>query len=250
MQDAKGLIDMWEIGDVKARGRAAFKANYWVSVVVGILLMLLVGGSAASGANNARQQTSELTIEQQTAVDDATSAIRAMPDEAKGQLVAAIIGGSLVATIVGVLLKVFLFNPLQVGCYRFFAKNVEQTPAPLGLVREGFGGYGHVFMTLFLRDLFLVLWCLLLIVPGIIKSYSYQLVPYIIKDQPNLSATETIARSSELMRGNKWRAFVMDLTFLGWWLLGGLTLGVVNVFWTTPYYESAKAALYLELTGR
>ncbi|MBR1628641.1 MAG: DUF975 family protein [Lachnospiraceae bacterium] len=86
-----------------------------------------------------------------------------------------------------------------------------------------------------------------MVVPGIVKAYSYMLVPYLIKDNPELSATEIIARSRELMRGHKWEAFVMDLSFIGWFLLGVITGNLVNIFWTNPYHESARAVFYLNL---
>ena len=77
--------------------------------------------------------------------------------------------------------------------------------------------------------------------------YSYRMVPYIIKDNPELSATEVITRSREMMNGNKWRAFLLDLSFIGWILLCVITLGIAAFFWVGPYMSSTDAALYLEL---
>ena len=82
------------------------------------------------------------------------------------------------------------------------------------------------------------------------KSYSYRMVPFIIKDRPDLSATEVISESRRMMQGHKWNTFVLDLSFLGWALLGVLTLGLVSVFWTEPYYRNTHAALYLQLSGQ
>jgi uncharacterized membrane protein len=73
------------------------------------------------------------------------------------------------------------------------------------------------------------------------------MVPYILAEHPELSANEVITRSREMMNGNKMQAFKMDLSFLGWILLGILTLGLGLVFWTSPYMESTQAALYLKL---
>ena len=92
------------------------------------------------------------------------------------------------------------------GGYRFFRKNATDQNVGAGVITEGFGEYGHTFVTLLLRDIFLFLWTMLLVVPGIVKAYSYMLVPYLIKYNPELSATEIIARSRELMRGHKWEA--------------------------------------------
>ena len=102
---------------------------------------------------------------------------------------------------------------------------------------------------MFLKSLFTFLWGLLFIIPGIIKSYSYKMVPYILADNPGISATEAITRSREMMNGNKGKAFLLDLSFFWWILLGIITCGLVGVFWTNPYIASTHAALYEELKG-
>ena len=73
------------------------------------------------------------------------------------------------------------------------------------------------------------------------------MVPYILAEHPELSANEIITRSREMMNGNKWRAFVLDLSFIGWEILSVLSLGIVHIFWTSPYMHSTHAALYEEL---
>ena len=73
------------------------------------------------------------------------------------------------------------------------------------------------------------------------------MVPFILAEHPELSATEIITRSRRMMNGNKWRAFVLDLSFLGWIILGVFSLGLVFIFWTSPYMNSTHAALYLKL---
>lgn len=241
---------MWDIKAMKATGRAAFKANYWKSVAAGFLLTVLTMGAASSTSNATQGATDTATQTVDVEATELSNSLNALPDGEKATIIAVIFGVLAVICVVSVLLKIFVFNPLQVGGYRFFKKNVQEGNASLGVIAEGFGDYGHVFCTLFLRDLFLFLWTLLLIIPGIIKSYSYMLVPYIVKDNPQLSAQEVITRSKELMDGNKMQAFKMDLSFLGWALLGIITLNLGNIFWTTPYYENTRAALYLELTGQ
>ena len=226
------------IKEIKTKGRTAFKANYWRCVVAAILLFLLVGGTAASGAGNAQNAADTQGI---------TDAVSSLSQEQINTLAAALIGGSVVICVISIVLKIFVFNPLKVGCYRFFRKNANDASTSLGVIKEGFGGYGHTLVTLFLTDLFTCLWSLLFIIPGIIKAYSYRMVPYIIKDNPELSALDVIHRSRQLMRGNKWKAFLLDLSFIGWFLLGAITLGLVNIFWTNPYSESANAVLYNDL---
>lgn len=104
------------------------------------------------------------------------------------------------------------------------------------------------FLQYFLRNLFVVLWTLLLIVPGLIKSLSYAMTPFILADHPELTAKQAIRRSMELMDGNKWDLFVLGLSFIGWELLNVLTLGIGS-FWLNPYKNAAYAAFYREITA-
>ena len=238
LQRPKGERCMWTIGDIKAKGKTAFKANYWKSVLVAFILSIFTAGGAGAG----RASGSEEDI-----TSSLNSAYGSLDPDAQATFLAILLGAFGVSLVIGLLIHIFLSNPIQVGCYRFFKKNVEEQNAEVGTIKEGFGGYGHTFITLLLRDIFLGLWTCLFVIPGLIKIYSYRMVPYIIKDNPELSATEVITKSREMMNGNKWRAFLLDLSFIGWIFLGCITCGIVLVFWTAPYMQSADAALYLEL---
>lgn len=229
---------MWDIAEVKAKGRLAFKANYWRCVVAALLAWLFAGGCVAYSSSST------------SGSPEADAFLNNASPEQLATLLAVLGSVSLVIIIIGLLIKIFISNPIEVGCARFFKKNIDDQTTTLGTIGEGFSDFGHVFVTLFLRDLFTFLWSLLFIIPGIVAAYSYRMVPYILKDNPELSAMEAIGLSKELMYGNRWKAFVMDLTFIGWAILGILTLGIVWVFWTGPYMESTDAALYLELKNR
>lgn len=226
---------MWTRHELKARGKSAFKANYGNSVIAALILSLLGGGAAASS-----RFTSSYT--NQTSEEGGSLASNLTPE-----MVAVIAVITLMITAIMMLLKIFVFNPLKVGGYRFFRHNVESPGTSLGVFKEGFDNYGHVVITMFLTDLFLALWTLLFIIPGIVKSYSYRMVPYIIKENPELSANDAITLSRKMMDGNKWNTFILDLSFIGWALLALITLGIVGIFWTSPYVYSTDAALYLKL---
>ncbi|MCR5669413.1 MAG: DUF975 family protein [Butyrivibrio sp.] len=75
-------------------------------------------------------------------------------------------------------------------------------------------------------------------------AFPYRLVPYILADEPGIGAVDALKKSRQLMKGNKWKSFVFDLSFLGWWILVALTVGILGVFYVNPYYMSAEAALY------
>lgn len=104
----------------------------------------------------------------------------------------------------------------------------------------------RVFMTMLLKFVYVVLWSLLLIVPGIIKSYSYAMTEFLMLDDPELEKNKAIEKSMEMMSGNKMRLFLLDLSFIGWILLCILTLGI-GVILLEPYIETAHAAFYEDL---
>ncbi|MBQ4000984.1 MAG: DUF975 family protein [Lachnospiraceae bacterium] len=232
----------WTTGEVKEIGKRAFRINYWRCVLTAFLLTLITGG-AAYGGGTWKFDGSKLVEEGKSLWESIRTYFEQNPAS-----IYLIVGGSVLGIAIAVLLKIFLLNPLEVGCARFFRKNISH-PAEFKAIGEGFGDYGHVFGTLLRRDLFVWLWSLLFVIPGIIKSYSYRMVPYIIKDEPDLSAKEVLQRSKELMRGHKWHTFILDLSFLGWIILAVLTLGVLSFFWVDPYIKSTDAALYSVLKG-
>ena len=99
-----------------------------------------------------------------------------------------------------------------------------------------------------LRSLFITLWSMLFIIPGIIAGYSYAMTDYILAEHPELTASEAIAQSKEMMVGNRFRLFCMEFSFIGWDLLSALTLGIGEL-WLKPYKKAAKAAFYREVSG-
>ncbi len=273
---------MWDRKELKSRGKAAFKANYWKSVLVAFLLIAFVIGTGSSSGRAAGSKLDEQNLsftaengvyevngqsydnlqDAVTALGEAADAnpediqevnnlieqVQNDPETAKAlMMAAALIGGALlfIVLICG-LIRILVINPLEVGCRSFFVRNAE-APAALGELGRGFSPYGRSVGTMFLRGLFQFLWSLLFVIPGIIKHYSYRMVPYILADQPELSGTAAITRSREMMNGQKWNAFVLDLSFLGWHILSALTLGILGVFYVNPYQAATNAELYHEL---
>lgn len=104
-------------------------------------------------------------------------------------------------------------------------------------------GLGNNIVAGILVGVFTFLWSLLFIIPGIVKSYSYSMTFYILADNPEMSPTDAINESRRMMDGNKWRLFCLDLSFIGWYLLSFLTLGIL-LFWVDPYQMMAHAEFY------
>ena len=143
-----------------------------------------------------------------------------------------------------ILIDVFICNPVEVGCKRYFLRNLNEK-AQVGNIGYAFdNNYKNITKTMFFRDLYTVLWTLLLIIPGIVKSYEYQMIPYLLAENPQMTKEQAFAESKRMMTGQKWRAFVLDLSFIGWNILSALTLGILGIFYVQPYMDATHAALY------
>lgn len=263
---------MWDRKELKARGKAAFQGNYWKCVLVAFLMMALVFGGLGTagreggrinlnlnqGSHSAPALTAPDNFEHisgsggEQSIDQLPPEIQEFltrpneetHDPAVVAIVLAVAGGIIgIMILLGSLVKILVMNPLEVGCKGFFLRN-STAPASLNEIGYGFQDWGRNVWTMFLRDLFTCLWGLLFVIPGIVKHYSYQLVPYLMAEDPTLRGTDAITLSRKLMRGHKWRAFVLDLSFLGWLILSGLTAGLLGIFYVNPYIYATDAELY------
>lgn len=154
--------------------------------------------------------------------------------------------GALSRYYIGAIASFVITGPFALG-FTVVSLNVIRTNGvELKQMFNGFNNFGTAFLVNLLNGIFIFLWSLLLIVPGIIKSFAYSMTYYVLADNPSMTATEARKRSIELMRGNKWRLFCLQFSFIGWWLLCGLTLGILS-FWITPYLQTATAEFYQSL---
>ena len=135
--------------------------------------------------------------------------------------------------------------PLSWGLTVSLLRNHREESVDLENLFDGFRGgrYTRVFCALFLVNLFTFLWALLLIIPGIMKAFSYALTPYILLDEPELTARQAITRSCEIMQGRRWKLFCLSLSFIGWGILSLLTFGI-GFLWLAPYMNASVAAFY------
>lgn len=207
----------------------AFKKNY-VSAVVVALLMGIFG--TVSGESSARRVSENSDIYSGNLFN-------------VGMITGLLAGITTVVILIVLVAKVFVGNLLKMGGYRFFILNQTAQPG-IGTLLDGFrsGHYVNIVLTMFLRDLFTTLWSLLLVVPGIVKYYEYLMVPYIIAENPAMDYKEAFQISKQMMDGEKMEAFIMDLSFLGWYLLSAVTCGLLAIFYVNPYVQASFAEMY------
>ena len=220
---------MWNRAELKMRGNIAFKKNY-VSAVVVALLMGIFG--TVSGESSARRVSENSDIYSGNLFN-------------VGMITGLLAGIATVVILIVLVAKVFVGNLLKMGGYRFFILNQTAQPG-IGTLLDGFrsGHYVNIVLTMFLRDLFTTLWSLLLVVPGIVKHYEYLMVPYIIAENPTMDYKEAFQISKQMMDGEKMEAFIMDLSFLGWYLLSAVTCGLLAIFYVNPYVQASFAEMY------
>lgn len=147
-------------------------------------------------------------------------------------------------------LVAFLFiGPISFGISALFLKQARdrKTMDVVGLF-GGFNDFGQNFLLGFLSSLFIALWSMLFVIPGIVKRYSYSMIYYIKADHPEYDWKQCIDESRRIMDGHKWELFVLELSFIGWWIVGSLCLGV-GTLWVASYVSAAKAQFYRALIG-
>lgn len=158
-----------------------------------------------------------------------------------------IIGGISMYLILIIAIHIFVGLPLEVGAQRYF---IESTKEKFDMNSLGYsfgqGNYVATIKTMFLRNLYIFLWSLLLVIPGIIKAYSYRMIPYILAENPQLDTKRVFEISKEMTKGEKFNMLILDLSFIGWYFLGALALGL-GVFLVFPYQNATFAELYVIL---
>lgn len=154
-----------------------------------------------------------------------------------------------IAMVVGMVYGALVINPVDVGARRFFVKTLNEKAEVKEVAFAFDNNYKNVIKILFIRDIKILLWSLLFIIPGAVKSYEYLMIPYLLAENPNLTKEEAFRLSKQMMTGQKWNAFVLHLSFFWWDMLSIITAGIVSVFYVQPYRNLTFAALYEELSA-
>ncbi|RSK25830.1 DUF975 family protein [Bacillus sp. HMF5848] len=221
---------MWRRSELKSHAKEALRGTYWKALIVCIVLAFVNGGSSSSSGSRGFNEFNNV-------YDGELGLI----------LIPLIILVVLFALVIGLAIRIILGYPLEVGGMRYFVR-ASKKEANLGNLVFAFNKnhYISIVKAMLYKAVLVFLWFLLLIIPGIIKAYAYSLVPYILSDNPNIGYKQAVALSNKMTKGEKMDIFVLDLSFLGWFILGALAFGV-GILFVLPYYNATKAELYLVL---
>jgi uncharacterized membrane protein len=143
----------------------------------------------------------------------------------------------------GAFAGILISGPMMVGFSLFALALARGSRADLSAVFDGFKRFGVAVGAYVLSTIFVFLWMLLFIVPGIVAALAYSMTWFILADDPKVGPLEAIRRSRDMMRGYKWKLFCLSCRFIGWWLLCILTLGI-GMLWLWPYYMASLARFY------
>lgn len=227
---------MWTRSLLKENAKIVLRRTYWLSFLVCLVGGLLTGTSGA-GANYAYSYQSA------SGSSGGNTGSSYIPPALAGLLATT----ALLFFAVAIVYACFVASPITVGYRRYFME-ARGGNAPFSSLFSVFGkpGYLATVKTLFMTNLSIFLWSLLLVIPGIIKSYQYCMVPYILAERPDMDYRRAMELSRQMTDGEKWNIFVLQLSFIGWELLGVLCFGIGLLF-VTPYVEATMAELYTAL---
>lgn len=266
----------WSRTELKTRAKDALKRNYWKCILVAFILAFVTpSGNSGNSSNitnsinqfmeNRDSQRQYTNPDQYFNYSDSSEANppRLMTasyspqrtnsgsyasDALQNTVLAVVLIIVSIVMVIALGLSIFLFHPLQVGGCSFFIENAWISSAGPGQLLHAFKhNYKTTVLTMFMRNLFISLWSLLFVIPGIIKAYEYRMIPYLLADNPELSWQEVFEQSKKMMKGEKWNAFILDVSFLGWGILSALTLNLLGIFYVNPYIHATNAELYLAL---
>ena len=227
---------MWTRQLLKENGKIAFRRNYWTCVLVCLISAFLGGGIASSGMQyNVSEEDATYTAE------SFAEFVNSIPPIA-WLILAAVL---MVSFVIGICVSILVSNVILVGSSRYFLENREHKTGVSQLF-YGFqnGRYSRTVWVMFLRSLYVFGWSLLFLIPGIIKSYSYMMVPYIMAENTYLDKERVFQLSSKMMEGHKMEAFVLECSFIGWFLLAAFSGGILNILYVNPYLHATFAEFY------
>lgn len=219
-----------ESSDLRYQARQTLAGKWGIAVLAGFLAALLGGLVSGGGAGL------DLNLEEEE--------LRHIPRVLLPYIM-------MLASIGGILgiVRFVVGGPVKLGYCRFLLKMHDGKEAEVRDVFSRFDRFGDGFCLELLTSLYIMLWSLLFIIPGLVKAYAYAMAPFILEENPNMTPSEAIKASRELMDGHKFDLFCLHWSFFGWALLSVLTLGIGSL-WLNPYMNAATAAFYRSIAGR
>ena len=232
--------------DFRELARNALRGKWGIAVIV-TLVAALLGGISEGGKINLNIKDGNANIGFEIADQTIFSTGGDISSGVKSLLVGGVVY-IILAALAFAAIYLFLGSVVGVGYSRFNLELVDHNDAGFAHLFQYFPYWKNAVCTRLLKSVYILLWSLLLIIPGIIASYSYKMTEYILAEHPEMTAGEALAASKALMEGNRWRLFCLSFSFIGWSILCAFTMGIGSL-WLNPYMNAATAAFYREISG-
>ena len=231
--------------DFRQDAKKALKGHWFVAIISAFIASLLGGlnGGSASFSSSSSSSGSDGGVSSDSL---ALEEILAGIDPEVLTLIITVFGIFAIVAGVFALVTVLIGGAVGVGYSRFNLNLVDNKKARIGDLFSAFSEWKTAFIARILVGLYTFLWSLLFFIPGIIAAYSYSMVHFVMAEHPEMSANEAIRESKMLMKGNKFRFFCLQLSFIGWYFVGVLTLGI-GFIWIIPYQQASFAAFFREI---
>lgn len=235
---------------IKEKGKKAFTNNYWPCVLVAIILVIvtnisLIFGSGSNDDIDININNNNHQYELKEIIEKPINNLSTSVSSLIGLISIFALTSAIILVAIVVSIEAFLINVLVVGCKKFFLENSHGN-GKLGQIFYGFksSNYTNIVKVEFMKNLNIVLWSLLFIIPGIIKYYEYYYVTYLLCEDPSLNYKDALEKSRKMTMNYKFDIFVFQLSFIDWYILNIMTLGILGIFWTNPYIYASNAELY------
>ena len=237
--------------DFRRTAREALKGRWWLAVGAGIVASFL--GVVGNGSNiEIKYENNKLSVEGLggigSALKEGFGTVRGVIDSLTPFLMAFAVAGAIIGLAISIAMFV-VTSVVETGYANFNTRLIDNDNPEFNNLFAYFRNWKNLSLTNLLKSLYIFLWTLLFIIPGIVASYSYAMTPYILADNPELSPSEAIEMSKEMMRGNKWRLFCLSFSFIGWDLLCAMLTFNIGNLWLNPYKMAARADFYREISG-
>lgn len=242
--------------EIRAIGKGNFLKKRWLAVAALVIVTMVTGAVTGIGSSvrytfDGSSSSSAQLIEDVASGDFDVDNISDYSNDSDTSLATELFALPLmIISMIISLAATAVTSVMTFGSNKFMIdlnRNAEQ--ADIGTLFSGFKYFVKCFALSLVMGIFISLWSLLCIVPGIIAAYRYSMAFYILADNPNIGIMDAIAKSKEMMKGHKGELFCMDFFFIGWDLLSMITCGITGVFYSNPYKASAHAAFYLDKSG-
>lgn len=233
---------MKRAADFREIGRASL-SGHWLSAVGTTLLAGILGAKLTVSGSNFSLVTNFYNYYSGT--DGEAVSIKMPPGVFL--TIAALLMVSVVVVLIISIAQFVIGSFVSLGLATYNLNLIDGKEASVGQIFYHTSIMGKAVWLRIRMSIFIFLWTLLLIIPGIIKSYSYSMAVFIMAENPEMSAKEAMEVSMRMMDGNKWRLFCLQLSFIGWEILCIFSLGI-GFLWLNPYVNAATAAFYDEVS--